>query len=102
MDLGLKGKVALVTGGSRGIGRAIAHELADEGCDVAITARGADDLANTLAEIESRGVRGLAIEIDMSAAAAPGEAVAQTVAGLGAINILVNNVGGGFGDPNVE
>ena len=102
MDLGLKDKVALVTGGSRGIGRAIAHELADEGCHVAITARGGSDLANTLSEIESRGVRGLAIEIDMSTADAPGEAVARTVAGLGTINVLVNNVGGGFGDPNVE
>ncbi len=102
MDLGLKDKVALVTGGSRGIGRAIAHELADEGCHVAITARGGGDLANTLSEIESRGVRGLAIELDMSSAEAPAEAVIRTVEGLGAIHLLVNNVGGGFGDPNVE
>ncbi len=102
MDLGLKDKVALVTGGSRGIGRAIAHELADEGCHVAITARGGDDLANTLSEIESRGVRGLTIEVDMSTAEAPVEAVTRTVAKLGAIHVLVNNVGGGFGDPNVE
>lgn len=102
MDLGLKDKVALVTGGSRGIGRAIAHELADEGCHVAITARGGEDLANTLSEIESRGVRGLTIEIDMSTADAPAEAVTRTVSELGAIHVLVNNVGGAFGDPNVE
>ena len=102
MDLGLKDKVALVTGGSRGIGRAIAHELASEGCHVAITARGGDNLASTKAEIESRGVRGLAIEIDMSISSSPAAAVEQTIKELGAIHVLVNNVGGGFGDTNVK
>ena len=97
MDLGLKDKVALVTGGSRGIGRTIAHELASEGCHVAITARGGDNLASTKAEIESRGVRGLAIEIDMSISSSPAAAVEQTIKELGAIHVLVNNVGGGFG-----
>lgn len=102
MDLGLRDKVALVTGGSRGIGRAIALELAAEGCHVAISARGRDDLAKTRSEIESRGVRALAIELDLSADVAPAGAVRRTIDGLGALHVLVNNVGGGFGDPNVE
>ena len=55
MDLGLKNKIALVTGGSYGIGRAIALALADEGCQVAICARGAERLEKTAAEIRAKG-----------------------------------------------
>ncbi|MBA3523592.1 MAG: SDR family NAD(P)-dependent oxidoreductase, partial [Geodermatophilaceae bacterium] len=55
MDLGLTGKVALVTGASRGIGRAIATTLAAEGCAVAICARGADDLEATATELRATG-----------------------------------------------
>ncbi len=102
MDFGLRGKVALVTGGSRGIGRAIALELAGEGCHVAITARGGEALARTRAEIEALGVRAAALELDMSAAAAPAQAVARTLEALGALHVLVNNVGGSFGDRTVE
>jgi len=53
MDLGVKGKVAIVTGGSRGIGRATALTLASEGCELAICARGRDALETTLAELRS-------------------------------------------------
>ena len=52
MDLGLQGKVALVTGGSRGIGRAIVHDLAKEGCHVAFSARGEEALRATEREVE--------------------------------------------------
>ena len=98
MDLGLRDRVALVTGGSRGIGRAIALGLATEGCDVAIVARGGDDLRRTADDIAALGVRALSLSLDMRDAAAPAQAVARTVAELGGINVLVNNVGGAMGD----
>ena len=98
MDLGLSDRVALVTGGSRGIGRAIALGFAAEGCDVAIVARGGDDLRGTAAEISALGVRALPLSLDMRDAAAPAHAVGRTVAELGGINVLVNNVGGSMGD----
>ena len=98
MDFGLGDRVALVTGGSRGIGRAIALGLAAEGCDVAIVARGGDDLRRTADDIAALGVRAISLSLDMRDAAAPAQAVARTVAELGGINVLVNNVGGAMGD----
>lgn len=98
MDLGLRDRVALVTGGSRGIGRAIALGLAAEGCDVAIVARGGDDLRRTAGEILALGVRALPLSLDMRDAEAPAQAVGRTVAELGGIHVLVNNVGGAMGD----
>ena len=98
MDLGLRDRVALVTGGSRGIGRSIALGLAAEGCDVAIVARGGDDLCRTADEVSALGVRAVSLSLDMRDAAAPAQAVGRTVAELGGINVLVNNVGGAMGD----
>jgi 3-oxoacyl-[acyl-carrier protein] reductase len=57
MDLGLKGKCALVTGASKGLGRAIAEELAKEGAHVSLCARGKEDLEKTAAEVRAHGVR---------------------------------------------
>ena len=57
MDLGLKGKKAVVTGGTRGIGRAIAETLAAEGCDIAISARTADQVSQAIYDLRARGVR---------------------------------------------
>ena len=71
MDFGLSNKSALITGGSRGIGRSIALALAAEGCDIAITARGSEDLHATVSDIEAAGVRSLGIAIDMSVPEAP-------------------------------
>ena len=65
MDLGLEGKIAIVTGGSKGIGRSTALALAQEGVDVAICARGVEDLEDAAAEIRARtGRRALAVRAD--------------------------------------
>jgi NAD(P)-dependent dehydrogenase (short-subunit alcohol dehydrogenase family) len=93
LDLSLEGKVALVTGGSKGIGRAIALGLAEAGADVAIGARGAEDLERTAKEIESAGRRALAVSTDASDPDQIQALVDRTVAELGTLDILVNNVG---------
>jgi 3-oxoacyl-[acyl-carrier protein] reductase len=94
MDLGLKGKVAVVTGGSRGIGRAIALGLASEGCDVAICARGEETLREAERELAAHGVRTFAQPVDVMQAG-PSEAFIDAVAAaLGRVDILVNNAGG--------
>ncbi len=94
MDLGIKGRVALVTGGSRGLGRQCALSLAGEGVDVAICGRTQGTLDTTLEEIRSAGVRGAAIVADVSDTSTVESLHKQVVAELGPIDILVNNVGG--------
>jgi len=88
VDLGIAGKVALVTASTRGIGLAIAQALASEGARVAIAARTESDVKRTA---ESLG--GLGIAVDLMAEDGPQRAVEQTVSGLGPIDILVNNLG---------
>ena len=66
MDLGLEGRVALVTGASRGIGKACALVLAEEGCNVAICARGKEALEKAAEEIRAKGVEVLAVQADMT------------------------------------
>jgi 3-oxoacyl-[acyl-carrier protein] reductase len=94
MDLELRGKGALVTGGSRGIGRAIALALAREGVDVAICARGSEGLEATTAEIRKMGVRALSIKADMSLAPDCQRAVDGAAETFGRLDILVNNAAG--------
>lgn len=90
----LDGKVALVTGGSRGIGAAIARRLAADGADVAITyLRAVDRATEVVADIERAGRRGLAIEADAAVAQAAADAVERTVDELGRLDVLVNNAG---------
>jgi NAD(P)-dependent dehydrogenase (short-subunit alcohol dehydrogenase family) len=90
----LAGKVALVTGGSRGIGAAIARRLAADGADIALTyARNADKAAAVVGEIEQLNQRGVAIAADAVDAATATASVERTVAELGRIDILVNNAG---------
>lgn len=90
----LKEKVALVSGGSRGIGRAIALELAAQGADVAILYAGKKEAAEqTAQEIESKGVRSLCVQCDVANNEQVGAAVEQVTDALGPIAILVNNAG---------
>ncbi|MEU1730793.1 3-oxoacyl-ACP reductase family protein [Streptosporangium sp. NPDC020145] len=90
----LNGRVALVTGGSRGIGAAIARRLAAEGADVAITyARAGEKAREVVREIEAAGGRGLAVPAEATDATALAEAVERTVSTLGGLDILVNNAG---------
>lgn len=90
----LLGKVALVTGGSRGIGAAIAKALSEKGADVAITYVNSRERASAVtAAIEASGRRGLAIQADAADVAAARAAVDETVRVLGRLDILVNNAG---------
>jgi 3-oxoacyl-[acyl-carrier protein] reductase len=87
-------KVALVTGGSRGIGAAVAKRLARDGADVALTYENAADKARAVvAEIEAAGRRGLAIQADSTSPDAVVGAIERTVAEFGRLDILVNNAG---------
>ncbi|WP_407156203.1 SDR family NAD(P)-dependent oxidoreductase [Bradyrhizobium sp. STM 3557] len=90
----LRGRTALVTGGSRGIGAAICRALADAGADVAINYRErADDAAKLADELRSKGVRTAPFQADVSEAGAVNKLVREIASGLGPVDILVNNAG---------
>jgi len=106
-SLPLSGKRALVTGGSRGIGAAIARQLAADGADVALTYEKSADRAEALAaELRALGRKAVAIQADAGSTDGPAKAVEGAVAGLGGLDILVNNAGiaGGtlFADQSLE
>ncbi|MFD3683145.1 3-oxoacyl-ACP reductase family protein [Streptomyces sp. NPDC058613] len=99
----MNGKVALVTGGSRGIGAATALRLAEDGADVAFTYRtGEKEAAAVLEGIEATGRRGLAVRADAGDPEAAADAVERTVRELGRLDVLVNNAGVGVLGPLEE
>jgi 3-oxoacyl-[acyl-carrier protein] reductase len=99
----LSNKSALVTGGSRGIGAAIAKRLAADGARVAITyARGANAAAEVVRDIEAAGGKAIAIQADSVDAKAVNAAVEQTVAAFGQLDVLVNNAGTAIPKPFEE
>lgn len=94
MDLGLKGKNALITGGSQGLGLAIAKALAEEGCNVAIGARGREHLDRAAAELSKTGVKVVPIAVDFMSEDGCRKFVEEATLALGGCDILINNVGG--------
>jgi 3-oxoacyl-[acyl-carrier protein] reductase len=105
MDLGLKDKIAVVTGSSRGIGLAIARSLASEGCRVSISARGEprlNEAREDLAVVAGDADRVLAVATDLTREEGVREVVERTVAAFGGVDILVNNVGAAGGGGLLE
>lgn len=96
MDLGIAGRVAVVTGSSRGIGRAIALGLGAEGANVVLCARGEEGLRETQSAVQALGVDTAAVAMDVTAPGAADRLVAAAVERFGRLDILVNNVGGSW------
>src|SRR3954452_7327443 len=91
MELGLSGRKAIVTGASRGLGKAIASRLADEGVDLALCARGEATLQETAQELRDKGVRVHVAALDVSQEAEIAPFVESAVQQLGGLDIVVSN-----------
>ncbi len=97
--LDLTGKVALVTGGSRGLGLQMAEALGEMGARVALTARKAPELEAAVAQLASQGVEALAVPVDLARREALPAALDQVLARFGTVDVLVNNAGTTWGAP---
>ncbi|MDE5451267.1 SDR family oxidoreductase [Bradyrhizobium sp. CSA112] len=93
MDLGLKGRNAVVLGGTRGIGRAIATTLAAEGAGVAVCARNADQVASTVSALKAMGVKAAGAAVDITDATALKSWIADVAQNLGSLDMLFSNAG---------
>lgn len=94
VSFSLEGKIAYVTGASRGIGKAIALALAEYGADVAVAARTVEALEQTAKEIQALGRRALVLPTDVTDSRKVEESIAQTISELGGLEVVVNNAGG--------
>jgi 3-oxoacyl-[acyl-carrier protein] reductase len=102
MELSLEGKVAMITGGSRGLGRQIAGTLAREGCKIAICARDEEQLNTTVAEFKAEGFQAHGTQADVIQEEDASRFHQETISALGNPDILVNNVGGRRGSAIFE
>jgi NAD(P)-dependent dehydrogenase (short-subunit alcohol dehydrogenase family) len=102
IDIDLNGRIAIVTGAGRGIGRAIALNLAKAGADVCATARSLEEIEQTARMVRETGRRALTVAGDATRSAVAAEVVARTVADLGGLHILVNNAGIDLPKPLIE
>ena len=100
MDLGLKGKKALVTGGTRGIGRAIADLLVEEGCDVAVCARTPEQVTDAVAAFKAKGVNAYGEAFDVADGDALAAFVDKAAGALGGLDVFVSNISGAMGGGN--
>jgi NAD(P)-dependent dehydrogenase (short-subunit alcohol dehydrogenase family) len=98
----IKGRNALVTGGSRGLGLQMAEALGESGARVALTARKSDELDQAVEHLRARGIHAVAVQCDMSDTAAIAPAVALAIDALGPIDILVNNAGTTWGAATID
>ena len=98
----LQGKVAIITGGGTGLGRAMARALAEEGADVVVAARRVPPIEETAQEVRSIGTRGLAIPTDVTDSAQVNRMIERALAEMGRIDILINNAGIVRGERPVE
>jgi len=92
MDLGLKGKKVIVTGGTRGIGRAIANLLVEEGCDIGICARTAAQVEEAIAAFKAKGVKAFGLTVDVADGAQLTGFIKSAVGALGGLDIFISNV----------
>ncbi|MDH3287133.1 MAG: SDR family oxidoreductase [Betaproteobacteria bacterium] len=99
MELGLQGKVAAITGGTEGIGRASARRLASEGAKVAICSRRADKVQETAHELEKLGAEALGVAADLSTSEGVEQFIGAVIERLGRLDILVNNAGTSMSNP---
>lgn len=102
MNIDLKGKVAIVTGGGRGIGRAVALHLAEAGANVVVTARSENELKTTADLISKKGGAAIAIPADATDGAAVAGVVQETVQKMGGLHVLINNAGMELAKPLLE